>query len=1141
MVGVWLACFLVGGTFAGATEPVEPRLSSSINNADRFALSGSVRPAVERAIATQQGRLARSHTLPNMVLHFSMTAAQRADLEKLLKDQQDRRSPNYHRFLTPEEFGARFGANDGDIGKTLAWLHANGFWEAEVARGKTSIRFSGTAEEAEAAFHTTLYHYELSGQTYYANATEPQLPKAFKGFVRSIDGLHNFGLKPPVQRLHPDYSVSIMTHYITPDDWGTIYNVKPLWGRGINGSGVKIAVVGQSDVRLSDLRAFRAAAQLSPKDPTIIVPPHLTDPGIQTSTGDEAESAMDLELAGALAPEADIIFVTASATTGGGVGDSLAYAIHNNVAPIISISYGLCEQEESAADFTTEEALFQQANAQGITVVAASGDHGAATCDDMFTQTQATHGYAVSYPASSASVTAIGGTMLDSSTMWGTTNNAAGGSAVGYVPETGWSYGGGGASIQFAKPGWQSGQGVPADNARDLPDIAFAAATGTNSGYIVCLNGSCQNGFLDSNNNPTSLIGTSAPTPAFAGILALVIQQGGVSGLGNINSNLYSLAQFSTNIFHDVTSGTNDVACAPQSTGCPASQELGFSAGVGYDEVTGWGSVDATQFADQWFGDFQIAASPSSLTLQPGTSASVNVSLTPQNNFNGAVTYTCSVASSLIDVTCSAPSGPVTGSGAATITITAASTARSPWWRRIPPVHPPSSFAIWGAICLALVAVSVVMIRRHQSAPAISFASVVAATCAVIAISCGGSSGGGSNTTTTPKFTLSCSFPAVDINTGVYDYCTPSGGSGPYTFSVAKGTLPTGLALNPYTGVISGSLQQVGTYSFTIGVTDSETPAQSATFDVTNWKIGPTSPLAISCNLPTGALTGVSYSGWCTGSGGRPTLAGYTFTVVGGALPPGLTLYGGGGIGGVPTTGGTSSFTIQAADAANNTVTQTINNFVVGVGPLISVTCGNSWGYTYAMFNRTCVPLGGQPPFHYSLSGALPQGLTLNPSTGTISGVPATDLLIPGLTLTLTATDSSSPAQTASTITNFVIFDIFPLSVFWDPIQSAPLGLAGNYGPYISGGNQPYTMSLVSGQLPPGLTLDATGQIHGTPTLMGTFPLTIQVVDSSIPPFSKQSTGSITVGPRQPENGAVTITATSGNVINTATVQVYVP
>jgi subtilase family serine protease len=461
----------------GAAQPPQ-RLHANISDGETFQLKGNTRPAIINRAAVDQGKVSASRVMPRMSLHFTLSPAQSADLEQLLRAQQDRRSLDYHRFLTPEQYAGRFGMNSADLARITWWLENSGFSNVQISRSRTWVSFSGRAAAAESAFHTSIHQYLLHGETHFANASDPHLPKALQGLVQSVGGLHNFAMRPHLRVRHPNFTSGISgNHFLAPDDWATIYNVQPLYGAGLDGTGVTIAIMGQSDVVMTDIAAFRAAAGLPANNPTVIVPPGYNDPGIQSSTGDETESDLDLEWAGGIAKNASILFVTASATTGNGVEDALTYAIDNNVAPIMSVSYGSCEADEATGDFNAQTSLYQQAVVQGITILASSGDWGATGCDYAANETIATKGLAVEFPASSQYVTAVGGTEFyeGGGTYWNSVNNNSSGSAVSYIPENAWNDGlqsgatGGGASMLVTKPDWQTGAGVPADGARDVP------------------------------------------------------------------------------------------------------------------------------------------------------------------------------------------------------------------------------------------------------------------------------------------------------------------------------------------------------------------------------------------------------------------------------------------------------------------------------------------------------------------------------------------------------------------------------------------------------------------------------------------------------------------------------------------------
>ncbi len=595
LAGLYFLLSTSGSSLHAAQPP--RRIHSEIRDDETFRVVGNTRPML--SLSRDEGEVSTAQALPHISIHFAMSSQQQEDLDALLRQQQTPGAAQFHKFLTPEEYAARFGLNADDLAQITQWLQTQGFSDIEVARSRTFVSFAGNAGLVQTAFHTAIHRYSLNGETHYANTSDPLLPQAMRGVVQSVRGLHDFRMRPHgVRKLQPHFTSSISgSHFTAPDDFATIYNVKPLYQSGIDGTGVKIAVVGQSDIQLSDIRAFRTAAGLPPNDPTIVVTG--TDPGTQSSSGDEGESDLDVEWAGAIARNATIVFVTST-----NVDTSVTYAIDNNVAPILSISYGLCESETGLAETKTEASLYQQANAQGITVLASAGDSGAADCDTSY---PARRGLAADVPSSLPYVTSIGGTTFSegSGSYWNSANNSLSGSAVSYIPEVVWndsasvnalSAGGGGASIYNAKPSWQVGTGVPNDGARDVPDLAFAASP-NHDGFLMCTDGECVNGFRNTDTTLDVVGGTSCGAPAFAGIVALMVQTHGAQG--NINPHLYSLAGGSTDVFHDITSGTNAVACRTGTPNC-TNGSMGFAAGVGYDQATGLGSVDAGHLVNEW-------------------------------------------------------------------------------------------------------------------------------------------------------------------------------------------------------------------------------------------------------------------------------------------------------------------------------------------------------------------------------------------------------------------------------------------------------------------------------------------------------------------------------------------------------------
>lgn len=668
---------------AGAAVP--NRIARNADNAVTF-----VKDNVHRFARTEfdQGKVEGAFPMQRITMSFRLSAAQQAELESLLLQHADPNSPNYRNWLTPTEYGKRFGLSDADYSKVTAWLKANGFQIVDAPASRTSITFSGTAAQVEAALHTEIHNYVVNGESHYANATSPAVPAAFADVVLGFQSLNDFKPKPhgiPTRKVNPYFTSEIPPNkkYLTPDDVATIYNVKGLYNAGYTGAGQKIVVVGQSKVNTSDITAFRSAAGLSTTNlPTMVLVPGSTDPGI----ADIIEASLDLEWTGGIAKDATIIYVYSEK----GVFDAMQYAITNNLAPVISISYGGCESTFSQAEALFLRQLAQQANSQGITIIASSGDSGAAGCDyngGATPVTSATHGLVVNIPASLPEVTAIGGTTFNegSDTYWNPTNNGSNGSALSYIPEIVWNdtaiagdlrATGGGVSDFFTKPSWQSGTGVPTDGQRDVPDISFAASR-EHDPYLICSQGSCVNGFRDANNvYLTAVGGTSAGAPVFAGILALINQK--TAGIqGNANSKLYSLAASAPSAFHDITSGNNNVPCTTGTTDCASGGTIGYSAGTGYDLATGLGSIDAYALAAAWTtgavgpATFVLSADTASVTVNAGSPVNQMVALTPINGFDDPVTWSCSVSSELSTLaTCSVTPDASTPYRKAVVTIT---------------------------------------------------------------------------------------------------------------------------------------------------------------------------------------------------------------------------------------------------------------------------------------------------------------------------------------------------------------------------------------------------------------------------------------------------------------------------------------
>jgi hypothetical protein len=572
---LWFACLVV---------PVAHLLSAQ----SRIGIS------VARVYAPfDAGKLAPETPLRKIRMTLSQSSAKQGALQSMLAAQQDRDSGMYHHWLRPEEYGERFGADKESIAKLTAWLEMSGMTNIEVARGGSYVSFSASVSTLETALHVQLHTFVVNAERHYANTAAPDLPEQLRGIVAGIQGLDDFSFRSRRQSATPAYvSGADGVQSLAPGDLATIYDMKPLYRMGVDGKGVTIAVVGAAVPSLADYRSYRGRFGLPANDfQTVVVPGSIAG----NAEAETVEAALDLEIAGAAAPGAAIVYVQDEDVSAG-----LAYAIDHRLADVLSISYTSCELP--GPEDLAYETLALQGAVEGMTWVSATGDSGAAGCDPAGS-VMSLSGLAVNLPASLPEVTAVGGTMFAAaaSKFWSGTNTNDGATALAYVPETGWNgivdgetvtASGGGASRDFSKPGFQSSiaDGL---SGREIPDVAMAAEEMVHP-YVVISGG-----------QTLYVGGTSASAPLFAGIAALVngylLAQGSIpeTGLGNINPVLYRLQKTAPAGFHDVTTGTNEVACAAGSADC-AGGSLGYVARAGHDMATGLGSVDAYALATGW-------------------------------------------------------------------------------------------------------------------------------------------------------------------------------------------------------------------------------------------------------------------------------------------------------------------------------------------------------------------------------------------------------------------------------------------------------------------------------------------------------------------------------------------------------------
>ena len=682
-----------------------PRIVADIDSTQLAPIASSRSPKARPEL--ESGRASATTRLQSMNLVFSRSAQQEADLQQLIAAQQNPMSPQYHQWLMPDEFGARFGIADADLARVTLWLQQQGFTVEGISRSKNRIAFSGTMGQVEAAFATQFHYYKINDETHFAPSTDLSVPAAIAPIVQAVTNISSF--KPrshTVRRPVPNFTSSQTgNHFLTPKDIYTIYDITPAYNAGLNGGGQSIAVVGQSAIVLTDIENFQRAAGLTKKDPILILVPNS---GTSTTrSGDESESDLDLEYAGAIAPGATIDFVYVGNSSNFSVWDAIAYAINNRTAPIISTSYGDCETLFSASEYGSLNGLLAQAAAQGQTVIAPAGDNGSTDCsgDSSLTAAQQ-QALAVDFPASSQYATAMGGSEFPAANVsttasqyWTPANGSdVIGSAISYIPEQVWnddsvanglSSAGGGVSALTARPSWQTGvAGISAGSFRLVPDISLTASP-NNAGFLYCssdastkINGSCANGFRDNNNtNLTVAGGTSFDVPMFAGMVAIINQKTGSSGQGVVNSTLYTLAANSATYakaFHDITVGGNQ--CLASTTICAGAATTQYVAGTGYDQASGLGSLDFFELLSAWPAQASSAAknfilSATNVTVSAGSTGASTVTVTPQNGYTGTISWVVTASPSIANACFTIPNTTVSGSSAVTSSLTVSTTA----------------------------------------------------------------------------------------------------------------------------------------------------------------------------------------------------------------------------------------------------------------------------------------------------------------------------------------------------------------------------------------------------------------------------------------------------------------------------------
>lgn len=599
------------------------RLAGDWQSSPRVTLPGS--PASVPFEAADLGIASPATKLDRMLLLLDPGAAKRAALDAELQTLQNSGSCGFHQWLTASQYADGYANSAADVAAVAAWLRSAGFTVAPLPAGRGWIEFSGTAAQVEEAFGTPVHLFATAAGTRLAIEDAIAVPAAVAPLIRGLVSLD--GSVAAAAMTTPEPVAGAMADLAAQTDPAHAAALTPAMvlkqtsidtpqAAGTNGGGERIAIAARSDVNAADVAAFRSAFGLTAS--AVSVKPAGNDPGL---TQDQAVATAMAEWAGAAAPGAQVA-VTPAATTAAtdGVDLSLAAIVDQKLADAVAVGYTACEPALSAAHRAFYAELYRQAAAEGMSVIAASGDSGAAACHAAGSDAAVSTGYAVNGLASTSWNTAVGVAGLDGN--------------GGLAAWTSGAYsGGGGVSAAYKLPAWQPAM-ASNSSGRMLPDVALptAAESGANPGLVFCLGGG--------GNGCTAVRGGGSALAAavLSGVAALLNEKSGADQ-GNLAPGLYALRS-RAGVFSDVQQGSAKLACAAGSPGCDAAGQIGYDAASGYDLATGLGGVDASKLLSAW-------ASPDAA----GTGAvTVTLTVTPTvanatYNPTAQITFTASISS----------------------------------------------------------------------------------------------------------------------------------------------------------------------------------------------------------------------------------------------------------------------------------------------------------------------------------------------------------------------------------------------------------------------------------------------------------------------------------------------------------------
>lgn len=884
----------------------QPQIDGSIDDRALTRLPGNVHFLAQARY--DRGPAADSLPLSHILLLIKRGPQQQRALDELMLEQYEPSSANYHHWLTPEQYGSMFGPAAEDVQQIEGWLTQKGFTVNRVAAGRTFIDFSGTAGQIAAAFHTRIHFYEVDGERHYANASDPWIPAALAPLVSGFRALNDFhprplSLTPGVVRRDratgkwlrvtsdghlTDGAGASASYLVGPQDFAQIYGLNPVWAetaatpsgaQKLTGAGETIGVVGDTDLAAADIASFRnqfGLTAIGPNGSVQVNHPPANVCQAPNPSDNDPEGYIDAEWAGATAPDATIDFVTCS-NSGVTSGADLAAAYivqdaaQSQAVGVLSSSYGYCEQNPISESDQFYVALWQQAAAEGITVVVAAGDAGPAECDEFTGVPYATHGFAVNAEASTPYNIAVGGTDFsdvfsgDAANYWSASNGPDLESALSYIPEMTWNdscasplvleafgsgssssagssgfctyasrlpvdpstafspyfnhfAGSGGLSAVSARPPWQTGvTGLPGGGARALPDLSLFASDGLTWGHALLF---CDSGFLPSGitcdlSNSANIYdnengGTSFAAPAFAGIIALIEQKSG-SRQGQADNVLYSLAA------EQYVSGGG--AKQPSLANCAAYLGTGALASCYFHDISGTPSPGASSSAPLVAGNISVPCTGSATAAGVYTDASSGAASNSENCYGYQIT--------------------VSGSGSGLSTT-------------------PDYY---GVLSTSDSADS----QAYSAGPGYDLATGLGSPNVAALVNAPQWS---------PLAVTTSSLPNGVAGVAYSQTLQASGGVPPYTWSIVSSSLPPGLTLAADSGMVSGTPTAAGTSEFTVQVEDSEGEPATATASLTltvNGAPAASSTMLTSSSPTAGVGMNVTFTATVSGSGPTPT------------------------------------------------------------------------------------------------------------------------------------------------------------------------------------------------------------------------------------------------------------------------------